>query len=261
MGWLDEKVALAVGGGSGIGRGVVEEFVREGASVGVLELNPDKCAELDELGSKVVAIQGDATSLEDNKRAVRETVNAFGRLDTLMTFVGIFDFYTPLSELPEDKLEAAFEETFETNVGSYLLSTKAALPALSNAGSGSIVFTVSTSGFYPGRGGVLYVASKFAVRGLVVQLAHELAPNVRVNGVAPGGTLGTDLRGLKSIDLGERSLRDAPDREVELKNRTPLRLAMRPEDHAGAYVFLASDRSRGTTGVIVNSDGGIGVRG
>jgi NAD(P)-dependent dehydrogenase (short-subunit alcohol dehydrogenase family) len=260
MGWLDEKVALAVGGGSGIGRGVVEEFVREGASVGVLELNPGKCAELDELGPKVVAIQGDATSLEDNKRAVQETVDAFGRLDTLMTFVGIFDFYTPLRDLPEDRLEVAFEETFKTNVGSYLLSAKAALPELEEGG-GSITFTVSTSGFYPGRGGILYVASKFAVRGMIIQLAYEVAPEVRVNGVAPGGTMSTDLRGLKSIGLGERSLGSAPDREKDLKSRTPLRVAMGPEDHAGTYVYLASDRARGITGVIVNSDGGIGVRG
>lgn len=260
MGWLDGKVALAVGGGSGIGRGVVEEFVREGASIGVLELNPDKCAELGELGSKVVAIQGDATSLEDNKRAVRETVDAFGRLDTLITFVGIFDFYTPLSELPEDKLEAAFEETFKTNVGSYLLSAKAALPKLEESG-GSIIFTLSTSGFYPGRGGILYVASKFAVRGMIIQLAHEVAPEVRVNGVAPGGTMSTDLRGLKSIGLNQRSLGSAPNREENLKSRTPLRLAMGPEDHAGTYVYLASDRARGITGVIINSDGGIGIRG
>jgi NAD(P)-dependent dehydrogenase (short-subunit alcohol dehydrogenase family) len=260
MGWLDEKVALAVGGGSGIGRGVVEEFVREGASVGVLELDPDKCGELEGLGGNVLAIQGDATSLEDNRRAVRETVETFGRLDTLMTFVGIFDFYTPLSEIPEDRLGAAFDETFKTNVESYLLSAKAALPALTEAG-GSIVFTVSTSGFYPGRGGVLYVTSKFAVRGMVIQLAHELAPEVRVNGVAPGGTTGTDLRGLKSIGLNERSLGGAPNREEDLKSRTPLRLAMSPKDHAAAYVYLASDRSRGITGVIINSDGGIGVRG
>lgn len=260
MGWLDEKVALAIGGGSGIGRGVVEEFVREGASVGVLELNPDKCTELDELGSKVAAVQGDATSLEDNKRAVRETVEAFGRLDTLMTFVGIFDFYTPLSELPEDGLEAAFQEIFKTNVGSYLLSAKAALPDLKESG-GSIIFTVSTSGFYPGRGGILYVASKFAVRGICIQLAHEVAPEIRVNGVAPGGTMSTDLRGLKSIGLDKRSLGSTPNREEDLKSRTPLRLAMSPQDHAGTYVYLASDRARGITGVIVNSDGGIGVRG
>lgn len=260
MGWLDGKVVLAVGGGSGIGRGVVEEFVAEGASVGVLELNPEKCEELNQLGSRVVSIKGDATSPEDNHRAVSETVEAFGRLDGLMNFVGIFDFYASLEELPEESLQAAFTETFETNVGSYLLSARAALPELRKSG-GNIIFTVSTSGFYPGRGGILYVASKFAVRGLIVELAHEVAPEVRVNGVAPGGTKSTDLRGLASIGLDTRSLGNAPDREESLRSRTPLRVAMGPEDHAGAYLYLASDRARGVTGVIINSDGGIGVGG
>ena len=81
----------------------------------------------------------------------------------------------------------AFDELFHANVASPLLGVHAALDALT-ASRGSVVLTCSTSGFYPGRGGVLYVASKFAVRGLVVALAHELAPDVRVNAVAPGGT-------------------------------------------------------------------------
>ena len=71
---------------------------------------------------------------------------------------------------------------------SQLASVRATLPELRRAG-GSVVLTVSTSGFYPGRGGVLYVASKFAVRGCVIALAHELAPEVRVNGIGPRGQL------------------------------------------------------------------------
>lgn len=260
MGWLDDKVALVVGGGSGIGFAVVDAFLREGARVAVLELDPGKCADVRGLGAGVVAVEGDATSRLDNERAVRETVEAFGRLDALATFVGVFDYYTPLSEIGDERLDEAFEELFATNVKSYLLSAKAALEPLT-AARGSIVFTVSTSGFYPGRGGILYVASKFAVRGLVVQLARELAPAIRVNGVAPGGTLDTDMRGLRALGLGERRLVDAPNREEELRSRTPLEVALRPEDHAGAYVLLASDRARGITGVVINSDGGIGVRG
>ena len=73
--------------------------------------------------------------------------------------------------------------------------------------------------------------------------------------------MSTDFRGLKSLNLNERRLQDTPDRKEDLMSRTPLRLAMGPEDHAGAYVYLASDRARGVTGVIVNSDGGIGIRG
>lgn len=259
MEWLDGKVALIIGGGSGIGRGVIDEFLREGASVAVMELNPDKCAELEELGDRVVTIHGDATSLEDNKHAVQSTLQSFGRLDTLATFVGIFDFYTSLADIPEEKLESAFQETFGTNVQSYLLSAKAALPALYET-HGNIIFTLSTSSFYPGRGGIMYVTSKFALRGMVSRLAHELAPQIRVNGVAPGGTMSTDLRGLSSLGHDSRSLGDAPGREKDLKSKTPLGLAMGPEDHAGSYVYLASDRARGITGTIVNSDGGIGIR-
>jgi NAD(P)-dependent dehydrogenase (short-subunit alcohol dehydrogenase family) len=148
---------------------------------------------------------------------------------------------------------------FRVNVASHLLSVKAALPELRRS-RGSVVLTASTSAFRPGRGGVLYMASKFAVRGLVVSLAHDLAPEVRVNGVAPGGTLATDLRGLTSLGEGDRTLADRPDREDDLRRRTPLAVALGPADHAWSYVFLASDRSRGTTGTFVHSDGGAGVK-
>ena len=131
---------------------------------------------------------------------------------------------------------------------SQLVTVRAALPELRAGRAGSVVLTVSTSGFYPGRGGVLYVASKFAVRGCVIALAHELAPDVRVNGVAPGGTLGTELTGSASLGLDGQVLDATEGREDDLRRRTPLRVALGGEDHAGSYVFLASDRARGITG-------------
>ena len=103
------------------------------------------------------------------------------------------------------------------------------------------------------------MASKFAVRGLVTALANELAPRVRVNGVAPGGTLNTDLRGLDSLDLGARRLDAAPNRARELAARTPLGVALSGHDHAWSYVFLASHRSRGLTGETIHPDGGFGL--
>src|SRR3954451_4561696 len=215
--WLEDKVALVVGGGSGIGRAVVEEFLREGASVAVLELSEEKIDDLVARHPEVLVMQGDATTIEGNARAVDQTLAEFGRLDTLALFVGVFDWYVPLRDIPLDGLQGAFEEMFATNVASHLIATKVALPALSES-RGSIVFTISTSGFYPGRGGPLYVASKFALRGLVVQLAHELAPEIRVNGVAPGGTLNTDLRGLRSIGLQDRRLDDKPGRNNDLES-------------------------------------------
>jgi 2,3-dihydroxy-2,3-dihydrophenylpropionate dehydrogenase len=258
--WLDAKRALVVGGGSGIGRAVCEAFVAEGARVAALERSPAKCEQLrDELPGLVV-VEGDATMPGDDRRAVDAAVAAFGGLDTLVNCVGVFDFYRGLSELDDDELTVGFDELFRSNVLSQLLVAKAALPALRTARAGSsITLTVSTSGFYPGRGGVLYVGSKFAVRGLVVSLAHELAPTIRVNGVAPGGTLNTDLRGPAAFGLGERRLDDEPDRAEQMKRRTPLAVALDAADHAASYVFLASDRARGITGSFVHPDGGMSV--
>ena len=258
MGWLDGKRALVVGAGSGIGRAVVTEFCQEGARVGALELSRDKAGQLAAELPDCLVSRGDATSMADTRAAVAAVAGAFGGLDVLVNCVGIFDFYRGLADLG-DELDEAFDEMFQANVKSQLISVKAALAELRRS-RGSVVLTVSTSGFYPGRGGVLYVASKFAVRGCVVALAHELAPDVRVNGVAPGGTMGTDLTGPASMGLAGQRLGAAPGRAEELKARTPLRVALTGDDHAGSYVYLASGRTRGVTGTVLHSDGGIGVR-
>jgi len=251
-GWLEGRRALVVGGGSGIGRAVVDAFRDEGARVAMLDLDPDKCA----ASEAEVVVAGDATTRAANEEAVATAVAAFGGLDVLVSCVGIFDFYRPLDDIDADDLDAAFDEMFAVNVKSHLHAVKAATPAL-RASRGNVVLTESTSAYRAGRGGTLYVASKFAVRGLVTTLAHELAPEVRVNGVAPGGTLGTDLRGLSTLGLDGQRL-DGPDRAADLEGRTPLQVALTGADHAGSYVFLASDRARGMSGRTLHSDGGVG---
>jgi NAD(P)-dependent dehydrogenase (short-subunit alcohol dehydrogenase family) len=258
-GWLDGRRALVVGAGSGIGRAVVDAFRAEGAQVAVLERDEAKCAALGAAIPGLPVVVGDATTRTANDEAVAATVAAFGGLDVLVNCVGVFDFYRGIGELDADLIDAAFDEMFHANVKSHLHSVKAALPALRES-RGSVILTESTSAYYPGRGGVLYVPSKFAVRGLVTALAHELAPDIRVNGVAPGGTLNTDLRGLDSLGLGERRLGDAPDRAAELAARVPLGVALSGTDHAWSYVFLASERARGITGDVVHPDGGIAVK-
>ncbi|SDY69109.1 phthalate 3,4-dihydrodiol dehydrogenase [Modestobacter sp. DSM 44400] len=258
-GWLEGRRALVVGAGSGIGRAVVDAFLAEGARVAVLERDPDKSRALaDELPEVPVTV-GDATTRAANDEAVGSAVSTFGGLDVLVNCVGVFDFYRSVVDLDADVLDTAFNEMFRTNVLSHLQSVKSALPHLRKSGHGVVLLTESTSSYYPGRGGVLYLSSKFAVRGLVTGLAHDLAPEVRVNGVAPGGTLGTDLRGLPSLGTAERSLGDTPGRAEELASRIPLQVALSGEDHAWSYVFLASDRARGITGGVVHPDGGVGV--
>lgn len=260
MGWLDGEVVLVTGGGSGLGRAIVERFVAEGAKVGVLELSEVKATALrDDFRDAVAVSVGDATSLADNQRAVADTVKAFGRLDCFVGNAGVWDYNTPLAGLADDAVDAAFDEVFGLNVKAYLLGAKAALAAL-QATSGSIIYTVSNAGFWPGGGGPLYVASKHAVMGLVKQLAYELAPTVRVNGVAPGG-MASDLRGPKALGMDGLSWGAMPvDRIIE--RLSPLGRPIAAEDYTGHYVLLASRaNSRTVTGSVHNCDGGIGVRG
>ena len=154
---------------------------------------------------------------------------------------------------------SVFDEVFAVNVKGYLFGAKSAMPELTKT-RGNMVFTASTAGFGEGGvGGPVYTASKHAVVGLIRKFASELAPHIRVNGVAPGGTL-TDLRSATSLGEGQVF----PDRSMaeELsKQNTPLNISIQPEDHVGAYLLLASDQSRAMTGVIINIDGGTAVKG
>jgi NAD(P)-dependent dehydrogenase (short-subunit alcohol dehydrogenase family) len=250
---LGGKRALVVGGGSGIGRAVVAAFQGEEAIVTVLELDPEKCDAL--AGDGVAAVQGDATQRGDVERAVEAAAGGAGGLDVLVNCVGLFDYRRGLAELTDDELSEGFDEAFTVNVKSHLLSVKAALAPL-RAAKGAVVLTLSTSSFRVDRGGLLYVATKYALRGVVLSLARELAPDVRVNGVAPGGTAGTELRGLRSLGLHDRKLGDEPGRVDDLRRRSTLDVALGADDVAASYVFLASPAARGMTGCFLHPDGG-----
>src|SRR5207244_11931487 len=131
MGWLDGQVALVTGGGSGIGRAVVARFIEEGARVGVLDRVSDRAAGLrSEFGDAVLALAGDVAQLADNKRAVADTVAAFGRLDIFVGNAGVFDVYAPLAELSEEELPEAFDELFGVNVKGCFFGPRPALPEL-----------------------------------------------------------------------------------------------------------------------------------
>jgi NAD(P)-dependent dehydrogenase (short-subunit alcohol dehydrogenase family) len=260
VGWLDGQVALVTGGGSGIGRAVVARFIAEGARVGVLDRVPGRAEELQaEFGDAVVAVTGDVAQLVDNKRAVAETVSALGRLDVFIGNAGVFDNFLSLAEFPEETLCEAYDELFGVNVKGCILGAKAALPELLKT-DGSMVFTASVAGSNSGGGGPLYTASKHAVVGLIRQMAVELGPRIRVNGVAPGGTI-TDLRGLLVLQQDGSSQFADPSIEERLRANNPLQIALAPGDLAGAYVFLSSRiNARGITGTILTVDAGATLR-
>jgi NAD(P)-dependent dehydrogenase (short-subunit alcohol dehydrogenase family) len=260
MKWLDAQSTLVTGGASGLGLAIVERFLAEGARVTVLDRNAEALERLSaRLGTAIATVSGDVRSLSDNKRAVETAVARFGKLDTLIANAGIWDFNVPLVDLPEDRIDAAFDEIFGILVKGYLLGAKAALPALVRA-RGSIVFTLSNAAFYPGGGGPLYTAAKHAGVGLVRELAYEFAPHVRVNGVAPG-LIPSDMRGARSLDQEERSVAamfPAPGSPFS----SPLARVPHIEEYTSSYVLLASANDAKTiTGVVINADSGLGVRG
>jgi len=260
MGRLDGEVVLITGGASGLGRAIVDRFVEEGARLTVFDKSEARLVELgDTHGSAVRAVVGDVRSIEDVTRAVDTSVESFGKLDTAIGNAGIWDYSKSLDDLPASQLDATFDEIFHINVKGYLTLAKAALPALVRS-QGAMIFTVSNAGFHPNGGGPLYTASKHAVVGLIRQLAFELAPEVRVNGVAPG-PIDSDLRGPEALGMSDRAISrlNLPDKAGAA---IPLGHVPKTEEYAGAYLQYASRRDcAASTGGVMICDAGIGVRG
>jgi NAD(P)-dependent dehydrogenase (short-subunit alcohol dehydrogenase family) len=257
---LANQAIVVTGGASGLGRAVVTRCIEEGARVAVLDRSAERLTDLERtFAGAVVTTPGDVRNLKDNLRVVDGCVRAFGKLDCAIGNAGIWDYSTDLAALDAERIDQAFDEIFHINVKGYLLLAKAALPALV-ASRGSMIFTISNAGFYTEGGGPLYTASKHAAVGLVRQLAFELAPHVRVNGVAPGG-IDTDLRGPEALGMRERSIStlNLPQRA---KASVPVGELPEARDYAAAYVFFASREDNvPATGSILNYDGGFGIRG
>jgi cis-2,3-dihydrobiphenyl-2,3-diol dehydrogenase len=259
-GRLEGQVALITGGASGLGRAIVDRFVAEGARVAVLDRSVERLAVLAaDHPETTVGHAGDVRSLADNQAAARLARERFGGIDCAIGNAGLWDYSTALVDLPDAAIDAAFDEIFQVNVKGYLLLAKAAAPDLVRA-EGALIFTISNAGFYPSGGGPLYTATKHAAVGLVRQLAYELAPWVRVNGVAPGG-IDTDLRGPAALGMADRSIASlSMPKSAHLY--VPIGRLPTAQEYAGAYVMFAS-RSDGApaTGAVLNHDGGLGVRG
>lgn len=262
MGWLNGYVGAITGGSTGIGRAVAARYLAEGAKgVVVLDRDVTALADLrDQHGERLITVQGDVRDYQSHERMVAAAVESFGGLDVLVGNAGIFDFYRPLRGYSPDLMTSTFEEMFNVNLRGYLYAAMAAREPLFKS-RGSMIFTTSVAGLHAGGGGILYTSSKHAIVGAIRQLAAEFAPDVRVNGVGPGGTL-TNLSGTAALGHANRSMADKREEaEARISAAVPLRFAQQPEDHAGLYVLLASrENSRATTGEVLMSDGGIGIR-
>lgn len=257
-GRLQGEIALVTGAAGGLGSAVVRRYLAEGARVVATDLRPGP---LDELAAsldspaELVTVPGDASNWETAKETVAAAHSHFGQVSVYTSCVGVYDHNVRFTDLPGDQLGDALLECWRINVGSVLVTLRAVLDDLT-ATRGRAVLTGSYAAHAPGGGGVLYTSSKHALLGVVKQLAHELAPQVRVNAVSPG-VLPTVMTGLGT--LGQEP-RDAvlPGTEQAL----PLRRIPTGDELAGLYVTLASAAdTAAVTGTVLIADSGLLTRG
>lgn len=248
---MEGKVALVTGGSSGIGRAVADLFTEHGAAVVIL----DRDASPGDL-----AVRGDVCDPEAHRRAVDQAVSRCGRLDVLVANAGIHDGGAQMQDLTPEHLVDLTRKVVDVNLLGVLLGVQAAEPAL-RASAGSVIITLSDAAFTAADNGAgpVYAASKAALRGVVMALGTSLAPQVRVNGVAPGGVL-TDLQAV-TVGGGLQSVFDDPeDARSEVASMNPLGVMLTPEQLAESYLYLASSWSTGMTGQVLRPDGGLALR-
>lgn len=236
------QVILVTGAASGIGRAAVEAIVRGGGSV--VAVDRVACGDYDvEDSSRVVAMQGDVTSEDDNQSWVRRAVEHFGRLDGAALNAGI-----PKSGDILGLPIAEFEKVMSVNVTGVVLGVRAAVPELRKAGGGSLVVTASTSGIGGDTNMWPYNASKAAAINLVRGLSQDLgADGIRINAVCPGPTETGMTTGIKSVPAVYDSLR----------SRIALGRWGKAEEIAAAISFLLSPASSFITGIALPVDGGV----
>ena len=244
---LSGKVALVSGAASGMGQSEALIFAREGAKVAVadvLETEGRQVADkIKAAGGQAMFVKLDVTQEADWEKAVKATVDAFGKLDVLVNNAGISGTFDP------DYLStAAWDRILDINAKGVFLGMKHAIPAMQRAGGGSIINISSISGIV-GQAGIhmAYNASKGAVRTVTKSAAVQYAKDgIRVNSVHPG--MLPPMRSSKGS--ADPAWRDKMIRAVPLKREG------RVEEVAHAVLFLASDEASYITGVELPVDGG-----
>lgn len=242
VGRLRGTVAAITGASAGIGRGIAELFVRQGAAVALMARRADRLDEavaaLD-VGDRALAVAGDVGERADAERLVATTIERFGRLDVFVSNAGIHRVVPFL-----DTTDATWDEVFATNVRGTFLGCREAARAMVDAGrGGSIIIVGSTNGVVAEPDMAAYNASKGALAMLARSMAVDLAPHrIRVNLVAPG-----TIRSEITEPMLERGFGFGA---------VPLGRIGEPIDVAWPVLWLASDEAAYVTGSTIVVDGG-----
>ncbi|HEX5598854.1 MAG TPA: SDR family oxidoreductase [Micromonosporaceae bacterium] len=245
---FDGKVAIVTGASRGIGFGIAERLVAEGARVCITARNEEAlAAAVQGLGGAehAIGIPGKADNTEHQAEAVRRTVETFGAVDLLVNNTGINPVYGGMIDLD---LGAA-RKIFEVNCLAALSWTQHAYRAWMDEHGGAVVNVSSVAGLKPAPGIGFYGATKAMLNHLTQELAVELGPDVRVNAVAPAVV---KTRFASALYEG---------REEEVAALYPLRRLGVPSDISSVVAFLLSDDAAWLTGQVVVVDGGLTLTG
>ena len=243
---LTGKAALVTGGGRGIGKAIGLRLARQGADVafsyrGNADAAKATAAEIESIGTKALAIQGDVKDPESGEAVVKAALDAFGKVDILVNNAGI-----TRDDLIMRMSEDAWRDVLETNLFGAFWMTKAVTRPMLKARAGRIINITSVSGQAGQMGQANYSSAKAGLIGLTKATARELASRgITVNAVAPGFVL-TEL----TQDLPENL-------QNEITARTPLGRFGTTEEVADAVAFLASDEAGYITGQVLAVDGGL----
>ena len=243
---LKDKTAIVTGAGSGFGKGIAMRFVKEGARVGVVDINAEAAREVaSQIGNSAFAMEADVSIDGDVSRMVQEALDRWGQLDILVNNAGTTHRNQPMTEVTEEE----YERIFAVNVKSVYLSAKHIVPVMKKQGFGVILNVASTAGVRPRPGLVWYNTSKGAMMTATKAMAIELAgEKIRVNAINPvaGET------GMLHLFMGE----DTPEKRAQFISSIPLGRLSLPEDMANAALFLCSDEAEMITGLCMEVDGG-----
>jgi len=246
---LKNKSALVTGARRGIGRAIALALAEAGADVALSDVVTEDGAlesvrkEIDRLGSRSLAIQGDISRRSDVDNMVRLTTEAFGRIDILVNCAGVWIPGQTLIECSDEN----WDKVIDTNLKGTFLCCQIAGKIMAAQRSGSIINISSQVGVTPGTGVGAYSISKAAIIMLTRQLALELAGcSVRVNAIAPG-IVKTDFN---------TAFWKGPDLERRASGMVPMGRLAEPEDIARTALFLASELSSYMTGEVLCVNGG-----
>jgi NAD(P)-dependent dehydrogenase (short-subunit alcohol dehydrogenase family) len=255
---MQGKIGLVTMAGSGMGRAGALRFAKEGASVGVVDIDADAVArvvaEIETAGGKAKGIVADLTKDEDSARIVRETATHFNGLDFVWNHVG-----HPGPASIEGIEMKDYDLTMNLNLRTVLISTEAALPELRARGGGSLLFTSSSSGLMGSGYSPIYSMAKFGIIGFVKAMAKRYAKdNIRVNAVCPG-PIDTPMLRIFVARPDQQSTHGMDKEELVAKRGGvgPMGRPGKPEEVANAALFLLSDEASFVNGIAMPVDGGI----